>query len=58
LISHSLPVVAWRATTITVMRAGRSAEIGPARDVVEHVESGYSQDLPAAVPQIPRLGVL
>ena len=56
LISHSLPVVAQMATHIAVMRAGQFVEYGPAKLVLEHPESGYTQELLAAVPEIPRSG--
>ena len=56
LISHSLPVVAQMATHIAVMRAGRFTEFGPAKLVLERPESGYTQELLAAVPEIPRTG--
>lgn len=54
LISHSLPVVAQMATHIAVMRAGNFAEIGLAKKLLEHPDSGYTKELLAAVPEIPR----
>jgi ABC-type glutathione transport system ATPase component len=54
LISHSLPVVAQMASHIAVMRAGQFAEFGPAKLVLERPESGYTKELLAAVPEVPR----
>jgi len=54
LISHSLPVVAQIATHIAVMKAGHFVEIGPADKILERPESGYTKELLAAVPEMPR----
>jgi peptide/nickel transport system ATP-binding protein len=53
-ISHSLPVVAQLANHIGVMRAGKVVECGPAERVLRQPTSGYTRELLAAVPQIPR----
>ncbi len=53
LISHSLPVVAQLADRIAVMQAGRIIEIGPAEQVLASPQQPYTQNLIAAVPQIP-----
>jgi len=52
-ISHSLPVVAQLATHIAVMRKGQFVEYGPAEQVLRQPASGYTQELLAAVPEIP-----
>jgi ABC-type oligopeptide transport system ATPase subunit len=54
LISHSLPVVVQMATHIAVRRAGQFAEFGTAKLILEHPESGYTKELLAAVPEVPR----
>jgi oligopeptide transport system ATP-binding protein len=53
LISHSLPVVAQLATRVAVMQAGRFVEIGPAAQVLYQPAHAYTQELLAAVPEIP-----
>jgi ABC-type oligopeptide transport system ATPase subunit len=55
-ISHSLPVVAQLATHIAVMRAGQFVEFGPAERVLRQPSAAYTQELLAAVPEIPRPG--
>ena len=57
-ISHSLPVVAQLATRIAVMRAGKFLEVGPAGEVLRKPSSGYTRELLAAVPEIPRPGLV
>ncbi len=52
-ISHSLPVVAQLATRIAVMRAGNFVETGPADQVLRHPQHQYTQELLAAVPELP-----
>ena len=46
--------VAQMASHIAVMRAGQFAEFGPAKIILEHPESGYTKELLAAVPEVPR----
>jgi ABC-type glutathione transport system ATPase component len=53
-ISHSLPVVAQMATHIAVMRAGQFVEFGPAEMILREPEAAYTQELLAAVPELPR----
>jgi ABC-type oligopeptide transport system ATPase subunit len=53
LISHSLPVVAQVATRIAVMRAGKFVELGEAEQVLRHPQHPYTQELLAAVPELP-----
>ena len=54
LISHSLPVVAQLATRIAVMRAGRFVEVGGAQQILHRPAHPYTQELLAAVPEVPR----
>lgn len=54
LISHSLPVVAQLATRIAVMRAGRFVEVGEAEQILYRPAEAYTQELLAAVPELPR----
>jgi peptide/nickel transport system ATP-binding protein/oligopeptide transport system ATP-binding protein len=53
-ISHSLTVVAQLANHIAVMRAGKIVESGPLESVLRQPTSGYTRELLAAVPEIPR----
>ena len=53
LISHSLPVVAQVATHIAVMRAGKFVELGPAEQILRSPQHAYTQELLAAVPELP-----
>src|SRR5271166_3571770 len=53
LISHSLPVVAQVATRIAVMRAGKFVELGETEQVLRHPQHPYTQELLAAVPELP-----
>ena len=55
-ISHSLPVVAQLANHIAVMRRGELIESGPAVQILQAPTQGYTQELLAAVPEIPRPG--
>jgi oligopeptide transport system ATP-binding protein len=52
-ISHSLPVVTQLATRIAVMRAGKFVECGPAEKILQHSTVAYTQELLAAVPEVP-----
>jgi len=52
-ISHSLPVIAQMATHIAVMRAGQFVEFGPAELILHEPEAAYTQELLAAVPEVP-----
>jgi len=53
-ISHSLPIVAQVATRIAVMRAGKFVESGSAEQVLHHPANAYTQELLAAVPELPK----
>lgn len=57
LISHSLPVVAQVATRIAVMRAGKFVELGEAEQVLRSPRHPYTQELLAAVPELPSRAV-
>src|ERR1700722_18646115 len=52
-ISHSLPVVAQVATRIAVMRRGKFVELGAAEQVLHSPQEVYTQELLAAVPELP-----
>jgi peptide/nickel transport system ATP-binding protein len=54
-ISHSLPVVAQLATRVAVMRAGRFVEMGDVEQVLHQPADGYTRELLAAVPELPRV---
>jgi ABC-type glutathione transport system ATPase component len=54
IISHSLPVVAQVATRVAVMRAGQFVELGEVEQVLHRPAHGYTQELLAAVPEVPR----
>ncbi len=56
LISHSLPVVAQVATRIAVMRAGQFVELGATEQVLSRPQHPYTQQLLAAVPEVPARG--
>ena len=53
LISHSLPVVAQLAIRVAVMRAGRFVEVGSVEQVLSRPAHPYTQELLAAVPELP-----
>jgi oligopeptide transport system ATP-binding protein len=53
-ISHSLPVVAQVATQVAVMRAGKFVEMGEVEDILRRPLDGYTRELLAAVPELPR----
>jgi peptide/nickel transport system ATP-binding protein len=52
LVSHDLGVIAERADSVTVMRAGRVVEFGGVSQVFERPSAGYTQELLAAVPRV------
>jgi ABC-type oligopeptide transport system ATPase subunit len=52
-ISHSLPVVAQLATRVAVMRAGQFVETGEVEQVLHRPVHVYTQELLAAVPEVP-----
>ena len=57
LITHDMGVIAETADRVAVMYAGRIAEIGPVRDVVQHPHHPYTKGLMGAIPTLgPTLG--
>jgi peptide/nickel transport system ATP-binding protein len=56
LISHSLPVVAQVATRIAVMRTGKFVERGEVGQILRYPQHPYTQELLAAVPELPKAG--
>jgi peptide/nickel transport system ATP-binding protein len=59
LITHDMGVIAETADRVAVLYAGRLAEIGPVRDVVQRAEHPYTQGLMGSIPTLtqtaPRL---
>jgi len=53
-ISHSLPVVAQVATRVAVMRKGQFVETGDVEQVLHKPTDPYTQELLAAVPELPQ----
>jgi peptide/nickel transport system ATP-binding protein len=54
LVTHDMGVIAETADRVAVMYAGRIAEIGPVRDVVQHPKHPYSVGLMASIPPLDR----
>jgi peptide/nickel transport system ATP-binding protein len=52
LITHDMGVIAETADRVTVMYAGRIAEIGPVRDVIHAPRHPYTAGLMGAIPKI------
>jgi peptide/nickel transport system ATP-binding protein len=52
LVTHDMGVIAETADRVAVMYAGRIAEIGPVRDVVQRAKHPYTQGLMGAIPTI------
>jgi len=52
LITHDMGVIAETADRVAVMYAGRIAEIGPVRDVVQHPHHPYTRGLMGAIPTL------
>ncbi len=52
LVTHDMGVIAETADRVAVMYAGRIAEIGPVRDVVQSAKHPYTQGLMGAIPSI------
>jgi peptide/nickel transport system ATP-binding protein len=51
-ISHSMPVVRYLSTRITVMYKGKLVEVGTTADITERPQSDYTRSLLAATPEI------
>jgi peptide/nickel transport system ATP-binding protein len=54
LITHDMGVIAETADRVAVMYAGRIAEIGPVRDVVQDPHHPYTQGLMGSIPTLDR----
>ncbi len=52
LITHDMGVIAETADRVAVMYAGRIAEIGPVRDVVQHPQHPYTRGLMGSIPTL------
>ncbi|MES2712217.1 MAG: ABC transporter ATP-binding protein [Pseudomonadota bacterium] len=54
LVTHDMGVIAETADRVAVMYAGRIAEIGPVRDVVQNPQHPYTAGLMASIPPLDR----
>ena len=52
LITHDMGVIAETADRVAVLYAGRVAEIGPVRDVIQHARHPYTPGLMGAIPTL------
>ncbi len=52
LITHDMGVIAETADRVAVLYAGRLAEIGAVRDVIQHAEHPYTQGLMGSIPTL------
>ena len=52
LITHDMGVIAETADRVAVMYAGRLAEIGPVRDVIQNAKHPYTQGLMGSIPAL------
>ena len=52
LITHDMGVIAETCDRVAVMYAGRIAEIGPVREVINHSAHPYTQGLMACIPDM------
>ena len=52
LITHDMGVIAETADRVAVLYAGRLAEIGPVRDIIDRPEHPYTQGLMGSIPAI------
>ncbi|WP_209424838.1 ABC transporter ATP-binding protein [Pararhodobacter sp. SW119] len=52
LITHDMGVIAETADRVAVLYAGRLAEIGPVRDVIQKAEHPYTQGLMGSIPTL------
>ena len=52
LITHDMGVIAETADRVAVLYAGRLAEIGPVRDIIDRPEHPYTQGLMGSIPTI------
>jgi peptide/nickel transport system ATP-binding protein len=56
LITHDMGVIAETADRVAVMYAGRIAEIGPVRDVVQRPQHPYTKGLMGSIPTLEGTG--
>lgn len=56
LITHDMGVIAEAADRVSVMYAGRIAEIGPVREVIHAPQHPYTVGLMGAIPRLGKLG--
>ncbi|MEQ1649029.1 MAG: ABC transporter ATP-binding protein [Hyphomicrobiaceae bacterium] len=56
LITHDMGVIAETADRVAVMYAGRIAEIGPVRDVVQRPQHPYTKGLMGSIPTLEATG--
>jgi peptide/nickel transport system ATP-binding protein len=52
LVTHDMGVIAETADRVAVMYAGRVAEIGPVREVVQHPAHPYTEGLMGSIPSL------
>ena len=52
LVTHDMGVIAETCDRVAVMYAGRIAEIGPVRDVVQHPNHPYTEGLMGSIPSL------
>ncbi|MCC1481199.1 ABC transporter ATP-binding protein [Roseibaca sp. Y0-43] len=52
LITHDMGVIAETADRVAVLYAGRMAEIGPVREVIQHARHPYTRGLMGAIPTL------
>ncbi len=56
LITHDMGVIAETADRVAVMYAGRVAEIGPVKDVIQQAKHPYTQGLMGSIPTLSHTG--
>jgi peptide/nickel transport system ATP-binding protein len=56
LITHDMGVIAETADRVAVLYAGRVAEIGPVRDVIQAAEHPYTSGLMGSIPTLTQSG--
>jgi peptide/nickel transport system ATP-binding protein len=56
LITHDMGVIAETADRVAVMYAGRIAEIGPVRDVIQRPIHPYTKGLMGSIPTLDMVG--
>jgi peptide/nickel transport system ATP-binding protein len=55
LITHDMGVIAETADRVAVLYAGRLAEIGPVRDVIQRAEHPYTRGLMGSIPTLTQM---